>query len=125
MANIGDYTDLNIRWAGHPKYNNNLVQTDLIEVIVQKLEMVLLTNQFEILGQDGFFIGADLEYYLWQTDLSNLNIESKIKNQITSNIPELNSIGYDLVLKIFEGTYQDMMHLNFSIQGFNVNFVFG
>lgn len=122
---IGDYKDIYIRWQGHPKYDSNqIIQDDLIEVIVQKLEMMLFTNRYSVLGDEGFTFGGDLEYYLWKTSISNLNLKKKITEQITQFIPELDAIGYDLTLDIFEGTYQDIMQLNFTIKGYNIYFVF-
>ena len=120
-----NYQDLTIRYPGHPKYDPyKIVETDILEVIVQKLEMLLLTNQTEVLGEDNYAFGANIEYYLWETNLSNINLKQKITQQISNFIPELDQIGYSLSLDIYEGDYQDMMQLNFIIQGYNVAFVF-
>jgi len=125
MAKIGDYSDFNIRWRSHPKYDpKQIVQTDIIEVILQKLEMLLFTAPGDILGEDGFDFGANLEYYLWQTKISNNNLKQKIMDQVSEKIPELAVMGYDLSLDIYEGDYQDILQLNFTIQGYNVSFVF-
>lgn len=126
MSSFGDYTDFDIRWQGHPKYNvDSILQSDLVEVIVQKLEMILFTTTSDVLGQECFELGANLEYYLWETSLSNVNIKQKIEDQIAQFVPEISSLGFDLKLELFEGTYQDIMQLNFTIQGYNVAFVFG
>ena len=89
-----DFRDLYSRWEDHPRYNSRtVVEDDPVEVIVQKLEMVLYTNQGDVIGDVEF--GADLIYYLWQTELSNENLRQLIVEQIELYIPELVQIGYD------------------------------
>ena len=119
---LNDVRDLVIRYNGHPKYEEGrIIEDDEIEVIVQKLEMLLFTNQNDVIG-DG--VGIDLEYYLWQTRVSIPTIESKIREQTSSYIPELDQLGYSLSINIFEGTYRDIMYVNFVIKGYNIDFVF-
>ena len=125
MEKNTDWKDLTIRWDGHQKYvKGKIFEDDLMEVIVQKLEMILFTNTTEVYGQDGFELGADLEYYLWETKISNDIIKSKITQQINQFLPELNMIGYDMWLKIYPGEVQDIMEINITIKGYNLSFVF-
>jgi hypothetical protein len=120
-----DYKDFTIRWNDHPKYSSEkIIEDDLIEVIVQKLEMLLFTNTYEIIGDDGFDMGINLEYYLWQTKVNKGFIKQKIEAQINKYVPELNTIGYDLDIKIFEGTFKDILYLDFIIKGYNIEFQF-
>jgi len=125
MAKIENYTDLTIRWEGHQKYKpKKIEEIDLIEVIVQKLEMILFTNKSEVLGQEGFQIGADLEYLLWQTTVSTSILKSEITKQINIYIPELNVISYELSVDVFEGEWRDVLELNFTIHGENISFLY-
>lgn len=125
MAQVDDFKDFSIRWPGHNKYNSRkVIEDDAIEVIVQKLEMILFTNKTDVLGQDSYLMGCNLEYYLWQTKISNGIIKNNIVQQINKYVPELNIIGYDFALNIFEGTVRDIMELNFTIKGYNVGFLF-
>lgn len=125
MAKVDNFSDLTIRWQGHPKYRSNkIIEDQIIEVIVQKLEMLLFTTENEVYGQDSIGFGIGLEKYLWETRISNNIIENKIKKSITNWIPELDIMGYDLVMNIFEGTVRDIMELNFTIKGYNVTFIF-
>ena len=124
MANepIQDFKDLYIRYKGHPKYNSRMiVQDDLVEVIIQKLEMILFTNKGEVFGDPE--MGCDLEYYLWETDLSNMNLKQKINQQISQYIPELEIIEYNFDLELTEGDSYDTLYLNFIIKGFNVTYI--
>lgn len=120
---LNDVRDLVIRYPGHPKYEpGRIIEDDEVEVIVQKLEMILFTNKGEVLGD--IDIGVNLEYYLWQTRITTSNLKSKIQEQISTYIPELNSLGYTFELLLYEGTLRDILYLNFTIKGYNIEFVY-
>jgi len=119
-----DWKDFTIRWDGHQKFvEGKLFENDIMEVIIQKLEMILFTNETEIYGK-GYNLGVDLEYYLWETQINNDIIKSKIVQQINEYIPELNLIGYDIDLQISEGTVRDIMNINIQVKGYNLSFIF-
>jgi len=119
---LNNVKDLVIRSEDHPRYETGkIVEDDEIEVMVQKLEMLLYTSENDVIGDS---IGIGLEYYLWQTRVSVSTIESKIKEQISHYISELEQLGYSLSVDIFEGTYRDIMYVNFIIKGYNIDFVF-
>jgi transposase len=125
MANIGNIQDFTIRWNGHQKYKSGkIIENEIVEVIVQKLEMILFTNKDEIFGQDSIGFGANLEKYLWGTKVSGDLIKNIIVKQITCWAQELVIIGYELNIDIFEGTYRDIMQINFIINGYNIGFIF-
>ena len=105
-------------------FDSKIIENNAVEVIVQKLEMILFTNKNEILGQEGVNVGADLEFYLWNTNVSNDILKSKVVQQINQYVPELNLMGYTFDLVLYEGTVKDIMELKFVIQGYNINFVF-
>jgi len=98
-----------------------MIQDDTIEVVVQKLEMLLFTRTGELFGDIGF--GADLEYYLWQTDVNTYDLRNLISGQISNYIPELEQMGYTMKINIYEGTVQDILVLDFVIKGYNVEFI--
>lgn len=116
-----DFTDFYIIYKGHPKFNStDIIEDEPIRVIVQKYEMVLFTNKGDVLGQPDF--GADLEYLLNETRLSEENIESEIKTQIYKHIPELNNLDYTLTVSIYEDPEraQEYMEILFNISDYNV-----
>ena len=120
---LKDVKDLVIRYPGHPKYEpGRIVEDDEVEVIVQKLEMILFTNKGEVLGD--IDIGANLEYYLWQTRITTGNLKNKIEEQISIYIPELRTLGYTFDLYLYEGTLRDILVLNFVIKGYNIEFIY-
>ena len=121
---IGNVSDFVIRYKGHTRYNSSkIVEDDAIEVILQKLEMLLFTNKGEILGDSGNKFGGDIEYMLWSTALPNNIMKMRIIDQINNYIPELPIMGYTFDLKLYEGQYDDIMKLEFVINGYNINFV--
>ena len=118
-ANIRDF---NIRGKDHPKYNDRRVIEDRpIEFIVQKLENLLFTNQGDVLGDLNF--GANLEYYLWSTNVPSNKIEKNIQDQIDEYLDELNTYDYEFSLDLYEGTLRDILYINFRIRDINVDFV--
>lgn len=115
---IPDYKDIYIKYEGHPRFHSEkIIEDDVVETIVQKLEMVLFSDKSSLLGAPDF--GCDLEYFLWETKIPATNLKTLISNQINTYIPELNSIGYTFNLELFEGTYRDILYLNFVIKGYN------
>ena len=122
MARNSDHTDFYIRSASHPSYEEKkLTEEELINVIIQKLEMVLFSNKGDLMG-DPFF-GSDLEYYLWSTRVPSVEIRKKVNEQVINYIPELDIMGYSLNVDIYEGSLRDIMYLKFRIKEYNINFV--
>jgi len=117
-----DFKDFYIKSDKSIKYVvNKMIEDDVINVIVQKLELLLFTKTGELYGKENF--GVDLEFYLWQTDISVKDIKNLIITQINTYIPELNTIGYTFDINIYEGTVRDILSLDFVIQGYNVEFI--
>lgn len=116
--------DISIRFPGHNKYSKRrIIENDVIEVIVQKLEMILFTGENEVFGEVED-VTVNMSYYLWNTKMSNINLKQIISEKIEYFIPELIMLGYDLNLELFEGTYRDILYVNFIIQGYGVRFIF-
>lgn len=115
---ILDFKDLYTKYDGHPRFHSNtIVEDDVVEVIVQKLENVLFTNKGDLYGEQN--MGCNLEYFLWQTKLPVNDIRSIIVEQLNTYLPEINELGYDFTIELFEGTYRDILYLNFVIKGYN------
>jgi hypothetical protein len=123
MTKPVDYSDLYLKYPEHNRYNDSIIiENDTIEVIEQKLEMVLFCNKGDLYGEPD--MGCDLEYYLWRTKVGLPIIEKKIVEQINQYIPELNDLGYDIKLRIFEGTIRDILIIDIMINGYDYNFLF-
>lgn len=120
---LKDVKDFVIRYDGHPKYiEYKIVEDDEVEVIIQKLEMLLFSNKGDVLGDEN--MGINLEYYLWQTNVTTSTLKNLVSEQITIYIPELSMIGYSFDLYLYEGTLRDILHLDFSIKGYNIEFIY-
>lgn len=125
MSNIKNFTDFYIKHNKHPKFSSNkIVEDDLLEVILQKLEMLLFTPKNEVFGQESDDFGIDIEYYLWETALPKEFFENKIRESISRWIPELDKIGYDLEVNIYDGKIHDILEITFIIKEYNIQFVF-
>lgn len=117
-----DYREFYIGYPGHPRFTiNKIIVDDLLRVIVQKYEMILFTNQGELLGDPDF--GCDLERLLWQTKISANAVKNRIISQIDRYIPELVGVNYQLEVEFFENpeNFQDAMSVNFTIADFEIN----
>lgn len=118
-----DLKDFNIRFLGHPKYvSTKLVEDEPIEVITQKLEMILYTNKGEVLSDPD--LGANLEYFLWSTSVPVDFIKTELISQINKFIPELNDLKYELNLELYKGVDKDILYINFKLSDKNIPFIF-
>lgn len=120
--NSDNKTDFNIRGTDHPRYNQyRITEERRIELLLQKLELCLMTNKGEVLGDPDF--GCDLEYYLWRTDASKESIKSTIYEQVNRYISELLNYDFKAEVEIFEGTVRDIMFINITVKNSDVSFV--
>lgn len=117
-----DFKDLYTKYTGHPRFQSSMiVEEDIVEVVVQKLEMILFSKKGSLIGN--LDMGCDLEFYLWETKIPVSEIKTNISNQINTYIPELVEMGYDFDIKIYEGTYRDILYLDFTIKGYNFDMI--
>ena len=116
-----DINDFYIGYKGHPKFTiNKIIEDDLIRVIVQKYEMIILTNKGDVFGDPNF--GASLEELLNQTKVSDRFVKDEINNQIYEYIPEISSVNYDLDVKFIKDVNMiyEIMLVKFKISEFEV-----
>ena len=121
MAN--DIRDFYITYQGHPSYNDTSIIVDTtLQVIVNKIEMVLFTNQGDFIGDVNF--GANLSYYLWETNVSSDYIQGVIQQQFNTYIPELSTYNPIINLQLMEGTLSDILVVNITIQDVTIKAIF-
>lgn len=116
-----DFKDFYILYPGHPRFNNTqIIEDDLIRVILQKWEMILFTNRGDLFYDPDF--GGDLVRYLHDTKLSAETIESELRGQIRTYIPELESTTYTLKVTFYEDPerYQEYMEIYFKLLEYEV-----
>jgi len=116
-----DFRDFYIRYQGHPRYKSDLIiEDDIVSVMIQKYEMILFTNQGEVLGLPDF--GCNLEDLLFQTKVSSAFVEDRIRKQITTYIPELDGMNYRLSVSFARDyeSYQEAMFIYFVLADYEI-----
>ena len=116
-----DFTDFYILYKDHPRYApKELIEDEIINVIIQKYEMVLFTNKGEVLGDPNF--GANLPELLFQTKVSDTYVKDVINEQIGTYIPELLNTNYTLNVVFVQDpeNYQDIMFVNLKVADYDV-----
>lgn len=116
-----DFTDFYILYKDHPRYvPKELIEDEIVNVIIQKYEMILFTNKGEVLGDPNF--GANLLELLYQTKVSESYVVSTIDEQIAIYIPELANTNYTLNVVFVQDpeNYQDIMFINLKIADYSI-----
>lgn len=119
-----DFQDLYLAYPGIPNYQPNvIVEDDVIQVIIQKYEMLIMTDKGELFGDPNF--GCDLPRLLFQTQISATKVTSIIQQQLQLYIQEISTVNYDLnvVFMTDPSNYQDVMIVNFQIADYEINSV--
>lgn len=107
----------------HPKYKTGeIVVDDPMRVIVNKIEMVLFTNKGDFAGDVDF--GANLSFYLWQTRVSVEYLRKIIQEQFDKYIPEMRTFNTTLNLELSEGSYQDILFIDITLNEVEVKAIF-
>jgi hypothetical protein len=116
-----DYTDFYILYEGHPRYDPiEIIEDEVLNVIVQKYEMILFTNQGEVLCEPN--LGANLLELLYETKVSASTVKETLNSQIQRYIPEIGNIPYylDVVFAQDPYSFQDVMFTRFQIKDVEV-----
>jgi hypothetical protein len=97
-----------------PEYNPYQVETtDLVEICVGQLKMVLLTNKGEVLGDPKF--GLNLEDLIFNLNLSESSIKKELDLFLKVYVPLFGKLGGTYDLKFYQGTERDIATLDFNI----------
>lgn len=115
------FIDFYIGYPGHPRFRTpELIEDDVVRIIIQKYEMIIFTNKGEVYGEYNF--GANLPELLHETMLSADVIQQDIEDQITTYIPEIMGINYELSVEFHEHPedYSNYMVIYFKIRDYEV-----
>lgn len=105
-----DISDLYIKWDRLQGFDATRIENvSLLDTIVSKIEMILLTNKGECIDPD---FGADIPKYLWRTKFPASTIKQNIEDQIQKHVPELTSGDYKINVYILPGKIQDIGVVN-------------
>lgn len=118
-----DLRDFYIKYEGHPRFTTSkIIEDEAVEVVINKIEMILFTNKGEVLGDPDF--GADLYFFLHKTKVAAETVESIIEEQFKKYIPELSTMAYTLKVTIVPGVFQDILFVDISVNGVDINAIF-
>lgn len=93
-----------------PKYNQNQLETsDRIEVVLNKIRMLLYTTRGEVLGEP--HMGMDLEDYLFQSNVNEGEIKNRFNAQVALYIPESGDFNINLDVSVETDGVQDTVYL--------------
>jgi len=99
--------DIYTRTPKDPNYKVNILEhSDPLESIISKIKMLLGTSQGQILGDLNCGIG--LEELVFETRINKLELEEKIKNQISQYITESSDYKIDPKVSFGKGDGYDM-----------------
>ena len=87
--------------------------TDLIEICIGQIKMLLLTNRGEVLGDLQF--GLNLEELVFSMGLSESTIKEHLDFSLKIYVPLFAILGGTYELNFFVGTQRDIATLDFSI----------
>ena len=116
-----NFVDFYIRHSGDPYYiENKLTEDDVINVIIQKYQVILFTNKGDVFGDPNF--GGDLLSLLYDTNVSANYVETILNDQISAYIPELVSMNYSLKAVFGDDpyNYQQMLFIYFQVSDYEV-----
>jgi hypothetical protein len=116
-----NFIDFYIKYKDHPRFTDKrMIEDDLIQVIVQKYEMIIFTNKGEVLGEPNF--GGDLPKLLYQTRVSAEAVERSLLEQIFDYIPEITDLNFQLKAEFFADpeNFQEIMQINFQLTDYEV-----
>ena len=118
-----DFRTFQIRFPGHPKYQDDVVVVDdPIIHILQKMELLIFTNKGDLIADMNF--GCNLEELIWQTGVSGEYIQSIVTEQFNTYIPELNQTDWSISVDFFEYDSQYIAIINIVVNGIEITAIF-
>jgi phage baseplate assembly protein W len=119
---MNDLSDFYIKTNTFPGYDSTRVENVAFEdVIVAKVELILLTNKGECTDPD---FGADIPRYLWKTKFPVSTIKQEIQEQFQKYIPELSTSDYKIEISVIQGKTQDIAAVQIFLGIRNINVIF-
>lgn len=97
-----------------PRYNDKILEiTDELDEIIQQVDLILFTNQGEVLCMPEF--GCNLGIYLFETSYNEVYIKELIMNQINSFIYLDGTYNVDVDVKFVKWDYNVAMLVDLNI----------
>jgi hypothetical protein len=120
---MADYRTFYIVSQNDTRYKpNEIIVQDKLRVIVNKMEILLFTNKGDVMAD--LDMGCDLDYYVWQTNVSGDYVKANIVAQFNNYIPELNTVNWDINVSLLEGTLQDILVIDIFVDEYSIKAIF-
>lgn len=118
-----NFRDFYIKYDGDFNFDPDRLEENSPEaMIINKLIMIIFTNAGEVLGD--VEMGADLEFYLWNTNVSAEYIRDILIEQIKEYITELGRDGLPFLLATEllkgNGERQDILLIDFRMEKYEL-----
>ncbi|MEG1008852.1 MAG: hypothetical protein RSE41_02910 [Clostridia bacterium] len=98
--------ELYTRNPSDPRYQKNILEhSNVIEMIISKVKMILGTTPGQIFGE--FKFGLDIESLIFQSNINEFNLEKKIKEQINQYISEASDYKIDASVQFGKAEFYD------------------
>lgn len=109
--------DVYLKIPEDPNYDPTQIEIeDDLFNFVQYIEMILTTNRGDVFGAPE--LGANLEAYLWNQQVSAGTIKSEISRQVFQLCPNLSArIAFDVEVQFFKGDITDSILVDIIIEG--------
>lgn len=96
-----------IRNPDDPNYKPGVIEvSDDLEMFIQQIEMVLMTERGEILGEPDF--GANLEYYIHSLNINGGRIEKLVTEQIIKYCTLSSKFPFIVSVSFYQGELRDI-----------------
>jgi hypothetical protein len=95
-------------------YKDNIIETtDVIEMLVGQLRMILLTNRGMVLGDTDF--GLDLESLIFDYDVGEDDLRASVDEQLGRYCPLFSQVGGYYEIAFFDGNFRDICVIEFYV----------
>lgn len=94
---------------------NKLEHSNVYELILGKIRMILTTTKGSVLGHPSF--GVDLDKYIFETHVSAASIEEEIKSQMAIYMPESANYAVKVKVELMKGQTTDTGLVSVYIDG--------
>lgn len=108
--------ELYCKHSSDPTLQDDILEhSDIYEAVLSKIRMILFTRKGDVLGEPNF--GTSIEDYVFETNVSGIDLESMIQEQILTYVPESDFFKITVNAKFKKGKTQDTCFIDIKING--------
>jgi phage baseplate assembly protein W len=111
--------ELYMRDKTDPNYKSEILEVnDDMEMLIQQIKMILMTNQGEVLGAPDF--GMSLEELLYTMNVNEFSLRSQLQDHLMKFCPLAAKYNVNFQIKFVQGTVRDICLIDIFINGNNM-----